>query len=551
MVWCVTMSVALLVGCVAGPRGTTQATRTVDSSAVGDFDRLVELVEAVHPDPFTAFGGPDSFEAARARFRAQAVDLRTPEELHSLAQRFLATLRDGHTSMSALSDGPVETSGWAPLSLGIASDGMFVRNTVPELGDWIGGRLLAVNDLPLAAVLDSLSLRTPVENGFGAMEQLRRLLDRRRSDWPPVLTRHSPVRLRVEAVTGDTVVHDLKYRDHRVDPDERNATSDLTGDNDLLYGRILDRGGVRAGYFRWNAIVSREVADEAYRRAPATSKGTFDWVFSYLPGVERTSDPERDLALMPSLYARFADLLEEMDRQDVRFLIIDLRKNGGGMTPLVYTLLYMMYGDAVIESRIEARYDVRLSPLYLSKIGVSDIDEYNSRHGTHMAIGDFRRGFLFRNDRSLSLKERRNAEWLTFADYGREYFERAQPVLAEPPVVIVLTSPSTFSAAFHFTYFLSEVGHAVTVGVTPRQAPNAFMEATPFTLPWSGLKGSISNAVQILYPAGEARSREFTPDYPMTQLDFAKYDYGPDAEVLYALDLIASGRFGAGGRESR
>jgi len=59
-----------------------------------------------------------------------------------------------------------------------------------------------------------------------------------------------------------------------------------------------------------------------------------------------------------------------------------------------------------------------------------------------MAVGDLRPGFLFHNDPSLSLEERRKAQWLAFADYGREYFETGNSVVAGPPVVIVLTSPS-------------------------------------------------------------------------------------------------------------
>lgn len=509
-----------------------------------DFDRLVELVERTHPDPYAAFGGATGFEAAVAESRERARRVDTRQELHAVAQRFLATLRDGHTSMAPPAvpeEGMEEGSvGWTGLRLGIATDAVFVREAVPELAAPVGSRLLAVNRLPLDRVLDSLRVRYPTENRYGTLERLRRLLEGGREGRPPVLGGADPLPLTLETPAGDTVSVVLTYGRNRPDPGGGRSSLDLAGDNGLLHGTIVEHRGLPVGYFVWNAVVSREVAEAAWRRDPSTAGGTFDWVFSYLPEARRTGDLEEDLELVPSLYDRFSRLLDEMRSRAARHLVIDLRKNNGGMTPLVYPLLFMLHGDAVLESPVEARYDVRISRLYLAKQGFDDIDEYNARRGTDLALGDVRRGYLFRNDPARSLEERRRAGEWTFAGYGREFVERGAPLL-ESPRVVVLTSATTFSAAFHLVYYLTEIGSATVVGVPPRQAPNAFMESTPFELPGSGLRGSISNAVQVLYPPGDERARVFTPDHPMSWNDFRRYDFDPNAEVLYALDLTASG----------
>lgn len=536
--------VVTVVACcvVLAPAGCTAPESGRPEDLAEDFDRLVRLLERTHPDPYTAFGGVESFRERTARFQDEARQLRTVAGLHALSQRFLATLRDGHTSMDPLPGRERGADECGPLRLGIAADVMYVRNAVPELADYVGSRVLAVNGIPLETAVDSVRARFPAENRFGGMERLRQLVACRRGSWPPFLAGREPMRVILATVAGDTVVRELEFSEHRRELARRESSLGLAGDNGLLWGKVLKHQGRTVGYFAWNAVVSREVAEAAYARDPSTSRRTFDWLFRYLPDATRTEDRAEDLSLAPSLYERFSRLLADMESSEAEHLIVDLRRNGGGMTPLVYTLLYMLYGDEVITSDLEIAYDVRLSALYLAKIGLDDIAGYNARRGTDYSLGDFRRGYLFKNDLGLSLEERRKAEGLTLAGYGAEYWSPVDEGARYSPGVVVLTSPTTFSAAFHFTYFLTEIGSAVVLGVPPRQAPNAFMESTHFELPNSGLTGSISNAVQTLYPADHPRAKIFVPDFAMTWNDFREYEFDPNAEVLFALDLMGQAR---------
>jgi len=517
----------------------TVAAQTADSGDLArDFDVLVQLIEKTHPDPYPAFGGAGGFARTAERFRQEAANVATVEELHALAQRFLARLSDGHTTMMRLSDRSGMPGDWSPLRLAVATDALYVQAAAPQLREYLGSRILAINGLPVAAVLDSVRIRYPSENVYGAMDRLRRLLVRRRPGWPPILKREQPLRVTLHTPPGDTVELAVPFTDERPDLGARQRSLDLGGDNGLLYGKLLEHAGRRVGYFFWSSMVSREVAERWYSRG--SNVAGINWAFRYLPGVQRTGDPEKDLAAIPSLYDRFSRLLEEMRSAGAEYLIIDLRRNSGGMTPLVYALLYMLYGDALLESELEAEYDTRLSQLYLSKIGFADIDELNARRGTDFATGDLQDGYLFKNDLAKPIEERRQSSRLT--DYGAEYFRPRNDSPPYTPRVVVVTSAATFSAAFHFTYFLAEIGDATVVGVPPRQAPNAFMENTSFTLPHSGLEGSIANSVQVLYPADHPRAKVFTPDFAMAWDDFRRYGFDPDAEILFALDLIRTGR---------
>lgn len=69
--------------------------------------------------------------------------------------------------------------------------------------------------------------------------------------------------------------------------------------------------------------------------------------------------------------------------------------------------------------------------------------------------------------------------------------------LYRPKRIFVVTDSRTFSAAFHYAFYLAKMG-AEVVGVPSGQAPNTFMEVTPFKLPYTGLTGSISSKLPKL-----------------------------------------------------
>lgn len=77
-----------------------------------------------------------------------------------------------------------------------------------------------------------------------------------------------------------------------------------------------------------------------------------------------------------------------------------------------------------------------------------------------------------------------------------------------PKNIFVLMNDETFSAAFHYAFFLWRMG-ATIVGIPCRQAPNTYMEQTPFELPYTRLKGSISNSIQIFLPGRISEQKYF------------------------------------------
>ncbi|MDR1330732.1 MAG: peptidase S41, partial [Tannerella sp.] len=149
-------------------------------------------------------------------------------------------------------------------------------------------------------------------------------------------------------------------------------------------------------------------------------------------------------------------------------------------------------------------------------------------------------GYFFgaRDTRPVEEKRKDMSLISYYGNIGSEYTENLNGVPLYEPRVVVLTSPATFSAAYHFMYFLTQIGGATVAGVPSRQAGNTFMETTAFELPNTRLSGSISNSVQVFFPADSVRGKTFMPDYAMTWSDYAKYDFDENAEILYVLDML-------------
>ena len=59
--------------------------------------------------------------------------------------------------------------------------------------------------------------------------------------------------------------------------------------------------------------------------------------------------------------------------------------------------------------------------------------------------------------------------------------------LYTPEHIYVITNERTFSAAFHYTFYLWKMG-ATLVGIPSGQAPNTYMEQTLFRLPYTGMQ---------------------------------------------------------------
>lgn len=231
-----------------------------------------------------------------------------------------------------------------------------------------------------------------------------------------------------------------------------------------------------------------------------------------------------------------SELLNKMKENQSSTLIIDLRGNGGGWTPITLPTLYQLFGDKYLEADLQTKYYRLISPLYLQKINMS-LENFNKQYLMNYRLGDY----TFDGDTdyiSKSIIEKRNSFIFNCMSSDKEELEKMNGVpIYTPKNIFVLMNDETFSAAFHYAFFLWRMG-ATIVGIPCRQAPNTYMEQTPFELPYTRLKGSISNSIQIFLPGKDKRAKIFYPDVVLSYEDYKKYNFDKQSEIMFLLDYI-------------
>ena len=277
--------------------------------------------------------------------------------------------------------------------------------------------------------------------------------------------------------------------------------------------------------FKCSHIVSRDCLQYILDHGMGEYDAIKDWAFPNTPFEE-----------IPSIAERFGAMLSEMKEAGAQHLIIDLRGNGGGWSPIVYPVLYQLYGDEFLTTDLGCRYETRLSKLYLQKNNVT-LEGFNEWQGSSYQIGDLMSGDVDAVPETIN-DSLRNAviDSYTCLDKDMLRAQNGEP-LYRPEHVYVVTNEGTFSAAFHFTYMLWKMG-ATIVGTPSSQAPNTYMESTPFSLPNTGIQCSVSNAIQRFFPSGDPRAKIFRPDWAPSWEDYKRLGFDSRADLLYILEKI-------------
>jgi hypothetical protein len=249
------------------------------------------------------------------------------------------------------------------------------------------------------------------------------------------------------------------------------------------------------------------------------------------------ADLEQAVQGIPSLFELGTNLLKQMKVRGTTQLVIDLRGNGGGSTPVILPFFYEIYGDEYFGRNSQAEFLQVKSELWMRQYNTTD--EEQRKKDPNFRVGEYE----FEAPEAGSALEKREKKFAEWKEKGMSWMPFLESLngkpLYTPKKVVVLCDPGTFSAAFQATFILHEM-HASVVGVPPAQSPNAFMEATQYVLPESGIHGVISNGMQMFEPK-DPRLNVFRLDFETSVAIFRKYDFDEDTALRYALDLMSNG----------
>ena len=132
----------------------------------------------------------------------------------------------------------------------------------------------------------------------------------------------------------------------------------------MEYCFIDDKG--KSAYFRFNTTYSRDCFD--YMKSNGWDYESQLWNYLSSTGQKRPATiGEAFRQITKVLAEEFGKLLKEMKKRKSDKLFIDLRNNGGGWTPIVYAMLYQLYGNKVATQDYSQQFYRKLSPLYFKE----------------------------------------------------------------------------------------------------------------------------------------------------------------------------------------
>lgn len=514
-------------------------------SLLADFDLFIEYLEATHPDPYTPFGGRPYFSLQSQQMRRTILsEPMTKDQFIIMLSGFLSKLHDGHSWIRTATSAP-EIEGRVPLYLRAVPGGAVVDIAAQPMEKYLGMRLTAVNGLPIGDIVDKVADLNGCENESDAWNQF--------CNGCSYLGNYAAIQPTPQGSITFTVcdIHGAEYNfslpilsasqwsDYNKKTSFKFLPADKRFNVDNLGFRTFECGNKKAMYMRIESIYGRECFKYMHdNRTPGWQNSLESFYDRYIT-EQMPADTLDAIQRVPAFSERFAEMLSAMKSDKTENLIIDLRKNQGGWTPITLATLYMLFGDRYLTTNMGTCSALRISPLYMQKIN-STLDEFNRSNGTSLRMGDY----LFNDD-----NEEQKDKTADIAEIRRNFIDEAMTAsrdllrsldgkpLYTPAHIYVVTDGGTFSAAFHYAFYLSRMG-ATVVGTASGQAPNTYMEQTLFKLPRTGIEGQFSNSLQLFLPANDPRAKSFTPDIIFTPEEYASCGWDENAELVLLLRRI-------------
>lgn len=509
-------------------------------SLIADFNYLTALLESSHPDPYNGFGG-------KVFFHKKAYDLKnelsdrpcTVQEFWDKVMAFLSNIQDSHTYLNSF-EPQADDELFLLIRLKGFSEGLIVEMLPRAHQDLLGSTLVGINGKNLNELLSLTAEKYACENLYDRYYKLYSYIPRAKfikQLFPDVadsvcFTLSTPDKKTVSLKLPLLDAATYRQSETAMLPDSKAYPKEQ-----LTYGFIDDQKQIMM--FKVNSIMARDNFEYMYQNG----WDFYSQLCNFYNRVLKKAIPADTLKAIrdiPSFSQTFAELLKSMKKEKASDLIIDLRGNGGGWTPITLPTLYQLFGDKYLQTDMQTKYYRLISPLYLQKIGKT-LEEYNIQNGSNYTYGAY--AFDEVPHRQPVPIQTLRQQFITHCmSCEKETLQSLQgsPVYT-PEHIYVVTDEKTFSAAFHYAFFLWKMG-ATLVGVPSRQAPNTYMEQTPFELPYTHLKGSISNAMQIYLPEKDKRAKIFSPDSMPSYEDYKKYGFDRQAEIMFLVDRILAER---------
>ena len=507
---------------------TTQPGVFTREQLIEDARQLAQIIEDAHPDPYIRGGGRIAFHRRLQRLLdAIPAEGMTRDEFVRLLRPFIGAVGDSHTDI--WNDYLVDdlSPGGVPLRFDVVKQSLYVAGVPHGVGqDLIGATLVSVEGVPLAELVQRQE-RLRAENEYHALYLLtveslwyRPYMQDLLPEWQDP----SQVTVELQLPTGE--IQALSF--------------DLPQGTGLLHTpttRVTLPHARGAGLVYDFYDAERSVA---YLRV--------DRMTHYRESCEQGNGSPERCASIPSATEAFRDLVIDMRAAASETLIVDLRENEGGNSAMADILIYSLFGKDTLLSVQASSFAEggsmvrRYSSRYLDSTGTT-LEQINQGRAVPLRAGDYDFSLDFTGDverfqallpQAPALLEQHAREMPTF--YA-EYAAGTHAGYYSPDKVLVLVAPRTFSSGFTMARYLYLAG-ATLVGTPSGQGANCFGVQTSWQLKHTRIGGGVSTAYYVDFPNDLEMGRVLPVHYPLTYEQLASYNFDPNAEFLYALELL-------------
>ncbi len=503
-----------------------------------DLSCLVQYLTTAHPDPYRGWGGPVAFYRAVADIEVRLPAQASRPAFLQLLRPLVAGLRDGHTTIGPrLVAEPIADRLW--MDWGIVENTLYVAAVYADAHvRLLGSRLRAVAGRPLDMLVDRLQQLVGCDNPTDALRRLVRAFQDREL-LAEVVGREpaSSIAITVERPDGRLETVPVIWSDTVPGPAVEPASSvrlPPLGPSQLGWGFLDDAKAVAC--LRIGPLMRYREAGEGWRHT-GFRRALSEW-YQEVYGIEPPDPTALDafLATRPAASEVFRDLMEAMRAAGTRRVIVDVSACPGGNSALAAILGWFLFGEEALLAIDEGYQIPRYSDLYVANY--SRVPEPAAlAHGGY----DFRDEQAWRDRRtpSVSAARREWQDWTaTMPSFHRAVSDAPNGSWTRPEVAVV-TSANTYSAGFDVALTLRKLG-AVHVGVPSAQSPNCFIDALRYTLPHSGLSGTISFKESRALPNAVLPDGVLPPQVPLTYAQLRAFGFDPAAGVRLAMTATAA-----------
>ena len=321
-------------------------------SLAADFHYLVKQLEATHPDPYTGFGG-------KVFFHKQAFDLEnelrskphTLQEFWDKSMAFLSFIQDGHTYLFSLAPKQRQEQSYLPVGFRCIPDGLIVQSLPAAHQDLLGSLLTGINGKSMDELLVRTASLFACENLYNRYSVFCRNVARKQFMQQLLPDLEDTVCLNLRTPDGKEMTLEQHFMDNEdLRKAEKASLPSWEGcpEEQMAY-RFIDKKK-EVMMFKVNSIMARDNFEYMYKYMKGDLFRQMEFYYQNTLRKEMPADTLQAIHALPSFSGTFATMLKEMKKNRSEYLIIDLRGNSGGWTPIVLATLYQLYGDHCSES---------------------------------------------------------------------------------------------------------------------------------------------------------------------------------------------------------